>query len=1058
MNSFFVEKYYQFLGIDARLFLARYSTEGRTYELRTTQKTKDQTLNSMAIYHCSIKPVSRSSGTSAVAAIAYRSGELLQSEIDGITHDYTRKQGIEHTGIVLPELTQPEWAKDRNTLWNRADLSEHRKDARVAREVEVSLPHELSSDERLSLTKEFSQYLADQYKVAVDFAIHAPHRSSDDRNFHAHILMTTRVLNEQGFGEKSIFEKESKWLIQNNLPTGRMQIQAVREKWADFANAYLLEKGLDINIDHRSFANRGIELAPTQHMGVHATQMKQRGIDTDRNRLAPEDAKLNAKLIQKRPEEVFKVITSEKSVFNHHDVAKAIHRYTDSLEDFQCCMAKVMASQALVVLEQGQGDQPTLYSTPDQIAVEQNMLSRVLSLSEQMSHPVNDLFLNLAIESQEEAIRATTDQKFGLSDEQKIAIKALATPNRITLVEGLAGAGKSTLLAATKEAWEAQGYQVYGAALAGKAAEGLQESAGITSKTLAAWEFAFQNGRAHLDKSSVFVIDEAGMVSSKQLARFIEKIDHSGAKLVLVGDSEQLQPINSGAPFRAISQRIGSSSLVEIRRQRVDWQRDSSVDFAQQRTEQALTKYQQEGRVQFENSNTAARSTLIQDYLDDVKTNPKDSRLVLAHRRVDVFALNQEIREGLKANSLTRILSSTERTYTTNAGQRSFGIGDRFIFLENNRELEVKNGMLGEVQRVTDRYIMVKLDNSDMKVNVPVEDYKAFDHGYATTIHKSQGATVDRSFVLASKYMDRHLSYVAMTRHRNDAKLYVNQEDFKNMAALTAQLGRGGGKETTVDYLGHVNLDLPKRNYLAPLSAFERAMTQYVQAFHSIEKQKEMGLPVLHKQTTQLQTAHNNLEKARSGAAELLQDTLAQDQAAKDLVVNKPKREHIEQLLDRMQARQSGQQRTPDRSPSRPIEPVSRPTQSQPKTQNTRLATPFEQAVNEFSKVVESIENQKAKNLPVLERQKRAFELTKDKVDALKPDTADAFLYALRHDQKTRDLLNRDPSLDRTKDLVERIDAHRAPAQEFKEQQTREKEQKELERQRQLENSRGWGR
>ncbi|WP_040594368.1 MobQ family relaxase, partial [Mesorhizobium metallidurans] len=234
----------------------------------------------MAIYHLSMKPVSRAIGRSAVASMAYRAGEKLTNERDGITHDYTAKQGVEHAEIVLPEPgagtmgVAADWARDRSDLWNAAEFAEKRKDARVAREFEIALPHELSAEERLEATREFAQELANRYGAAVDFAIHSPHDASDVRNHHAHVMMTTRQVTEDGLGDKTYLERENKWLLANDLPTTDMQLRDIRQRWEGIANERLAMAGLDIRIDHRSHMERGLEIAPTEHMGVHASQME----------------------------------------------------------------------------------------------------------------------------------------------------------------------------------------------------------------------------------------------------------------------------------------------------------------------------------------------------------------------------------------------------------------------------------------------------------------------------------------------------------------------------------------------------------------------------------------------------------------------------------------------------------------------------------------------------------------------------------------------------------------------------------------------------------------
>src|ERR1700712_5445511 len=153
-----------------------------------------------------MKPISRSSGRSAVASAAYRAAEKLTNERDGQTHDFTRKEGVEHAEIVLPEGSSAEWARDRSKLWNAAEFAENRKDARVAREFEIGLPHELSKKQRLEMTREFAAELANRYGAAVDFAIHRPPEESDVRNPHAHVMMTTRKVEADGLGDKTHME------------------------------------------------------------------------------------------------------------------------------------------------------------------------------------------------------------------------------------------------------------------------------------------------------------------------------------------------------------------------------------------------------------------------------------------------------------------------------------------------------------------------------------------------------------------------------------------------------------------------------------------------------------------------------------------------------------------------------------------------------------------------------------------------------------------------------------------------------------------------------------
>jgi Ti-type conjugative transfer relaxase TraA len=755
----------------------------------------------MAIYHLSMKPLSRGSGRSAVAAAAYRAAETLENQRDGLVHDFSRRSGVEHAEIVLPSGVDAEWAKDRSTLWNAAEAAEKRRDARVAREIEVSLPHELSAKQRLELARGFAKELADRYGVAVDVAIHSPHGHTDIRNHHAHLMMTTRRVGPDGLGEKSELEQENKRLLALGLPTSHEQLRALRVSWEERTNEHLARAGLDIRVDHRSHQERGLEIEPTQHMGVHATQMERREKPVSRSRIDAGAAKRNADLIREKPEQVLTLITSEKSVFDRRDVARTLHRYIDDADTFQAAFAKVMASPALVELQverkdaQGSVLEAARYSTREMVGIEYEMAIG----ADQMSGSHG---FGVAGRRVEAAIAAHERGGIVLADEQRAAIEHVTGSARIAAVVGLAGAGKSTMLAAARTAWEGEGYRVHGAALAGKAAEGLEESSGISSRTLASWERGWERGFDQLGPHDVFVIDEAGMVSSKQLSRFITAADRAGAKIVLVGDPEQLQPIGPGAAFRAIAERVGFVELEEVRRQREGWQRAASVDFGRHRTAEGLAAYAAHDAVHFEETGEQARAAIVRDVVADRLARPEGSRLVLAHRRVDVQDLNEAIRADCKGRGEL----AGERVYQTTEGERAFAPGDRLLFRENNRDLGVKNGMLGTVEQAEEDRLTVRLDfargpsGHGRLVSVSMADYAAVDHGYATTIHKAQGTTVDRAYVLASGTMDRHLTYVAMTRHRDSVQLYAGQDEFRDIEALSRRLSRSQAKETTLDY------------------------------------------------------------------------------------------------------------------------------------------------------------------------------------------------------------------------------------------------------------------
>ena len=252
--------------------------------------------DTIAIYHCSIKIVSRGKGKSAVAAAAYRSGEKLTNEWDGLTHDYTKKGGVVHSEILLPAHAPPAFS-DRSILWNSVELSEKSNNAQLAREVEIALPVELSREEQTRLVREYCSSQFVSRGMIADFNLH----DTGSGNPHAHILLTMRPLDERGAW---LPKSKKEYVLDENgekirLPSGRYKTRKVdlvdwndrenaevwRRAWADLANEFLERNDCPERIDHRSYERQGIDQLPTVHVGVSATQMEKKGIVTERGEL-----------------------------------------------------------------------------------------------------------------------------------------------------------------------------------------------------------------------------------------------------------------------------------------------------------------------------------------------------------------------------------------------------------------------------------------------------------------------------------------------------------------------------------------------------------------------------------------------------------------------------------------------------------------------------------------------------------------------------------------------------------------------------------------------------
>ncbi len=236
----------------------------------------------MAVYFLNLKTFGRSGGSSAVSAAAYRAGERIRDERTGRTYDHTERRDVMHKEILVPsDLAEADmgWAKDRSHLWNFAESAEVRKNARVAREYLVALPVELDPDQRLNLVRTFSQELTDRYRFALDLAVHAPRDfpGSDPRNFHAHLLATTREVNFQGFAAKTTLELNDSKRRELGLPPGIDELLFVRERWATVTNEALRDAHVEARVDHRSLAAQGIDREPYPYVPRAAYEMERHG-------------------------------------------------------------------------------------------------------------------------------------------------------------------------------------------------------------------------------------------------------------------------------------------------------------------------------------------------------------------------------------------------------------------------------------------------------------------------------------------------------------------------------------------------------------------------------------------------------------------------------------------------------------------------------------------------------------------------------------------------------------------------------------------------------------
>jgi Ti-type conjugative transfer relaxase TraA len=605
-------------------------------------------------------------------------------------------------------------------------------------------------------------------------------------NPHAHILLTTRDLTPEGFGQK------------NRSWNDKAHLLAWRSGWTDVTNEHLMRAGLAVRIDHRSYAEQKLDLIPGRKLGLDNQREKSPdlpGFLADRVAEQHRIAQANGTQIIAEPAIALKALSQSNATFTHHDIAKFLHTRTSTADQFQTAYLKVTTSSELLPLGVDEAGRQR-FTTREMFEAEQSLLTNADKLAHRASHGVDA------------KRRAAVLTNHTLSAEQGRAVEEITSQGVLKSLVGVAGSGKSTTLAAMREVWEKEGYTVKGAALAGIAAENLQVSSGIQSRTLASYELAWSRGRDPLTHRDVLVIDEAGMLGTRQLERVLEVAQKAHAKVILIGDPEQLQAIEAGAPFRGVTQAHGVTTLTEVRRQKLQWQRTATANLSAGKTAEALNAYDKEGGIVPVEKRQDARRALIARWAKDLKLEPKGSQLILAYTRDEVQELNSQVRA---LRQQTHQLGRSEMI-STERGKREFSLNDRIRFGRNERDLGVKNGSLGTIERIERGVLQIKLDgDAGARVAVDSKFYKHLDYGYATTVHKAQGTTVDRTYVLATPpHFDRHLSNVALSRHREAATVFYASDDFGGRsgapeteirARFIAALSRAKPKELAHDYL-----------------------------------------------------------------------------------------------------------------------------------------------------------------------------------------------------------------------------------------------------------------
>ena len=447
-------------------------------------------------------------------------------------------------------------------------------------------------------------------------------------------------------------------------------------------------------------------------------------------------------------------MTRESSSFTRREVVMAFAEAAGAgatVSEIEARAEAFLGREQVVELEPVTGARR--YTTRELLAVERELLDG--------SDRRRDGRVAVAVEAEVEAVLAARPS---LTDEQRTLVRALAGSGAgVQVVRAAAGTGKTRALDGARDAWQHRGVPVLGCALSARAACELRDGAGIDATTIARLTYGLERG-VELAPGAVLVVDEAGMVGTRDLAKLARAVDAADGKLVLVGDDRQLPEIDAGGAFRALADRLGAVELHEVHRQREGWDRDALAALRGGDVERFVREYQAHGRIVAAPTADAVKQALVQDWW---KSHQGGERaLMIAHRRTDVADLNQRARERMREDGRL----GPDKLATA---ERSFAEGDRVVTTRNDRRLDVVNGQTGTIKTIGRGRVEIDLDRG---TRIALPDHYArehLDHAYATTAHRAQGATVERSFVLGSDELYREWGYTALSRHEQEARFYV---------------------------------------------------------------------------------------------------------------------------------------------------------------------------------------------------------------------------------------------------------------------------------------------
>ena len=756
----------------------------------------------MAIAFARARYLSRTTGGNAVRSAAYNAREAITAERTGELFHFRHRDAPEHHEVLLPEGADARLANGA-VLWNAAEAAERRKDAQVAREIVLALPADrmLSTEDRVELARSFAAEHFVAKGLAVQLDVHAPHKErgegegawaegtgGDHTNWHAHLLITTRRVEGDQLSAKKARDLDPE-IRKAGTRTLVTDAEAWGETWRAHQDRYFAEHGIELRVD-----------ATAVHPGEHIGPVRMRRVDSPA--VARAEALRTANEAAARdPEQVLAALTRNNATFTERELDRYLQKHLGARPDGTADAAQVRdiadAKRAvmghkdvLTLHDRNTGEAVGRFSTGTVREQERTALADGAAVAGARHHP------GVKARYQEAALQSRT-----LRDDQRAAFEHAVGAGGLKLVEGRAGTGKSYTLAAVREAHERAGHRVVGLAPTNAVAQDLKADGFTEAATVHSALFAIKNGRTSWDRRTVVIVDEAAMLDSRVTGEVLAEARRAGAKVVLAGDDRQLASIERGGLFTELRQRHGAAEITEVTRQKVDWQRQAARDLAEGRFDSAVAAYDRHGAITWTADGEAARAALVARWKADTLADPQASRFVFAYTNADVSQINAELRQVRRERGE---LGSPDVRLETKHGAADFSVGDRVQFTDTDKKRHIYNGNAGVITGIDARtgQLTARLDAaagaSGREVTWSAAEFEGFRHGYAGTIYKGQGKTLDHTYLLHTHHWRAAASYVALTRQRESAQVFVAEDTAKDARQLARQMGRGEVRAASV--------------------------------------------------------------------------------------------------------------------------------------------------------------------------------------------------------------------------------------------------------------------